>query len=65
MCVTAPQKIIKIDGNLAIVENDKKIDISPLPDVKIGDWILAHAGLAIKKISAEDAETVNKILYGK
>jgi len=64
MCLTSPQKIIKIDGNLAIVAGDKKIDISPFPDAKTGDWILSHAGLAIKKISESEAQTVNKILYG-
>lgn len=65
MCITAPQKIIRIEGNLAIIENEKKVDVSLLPDAKTGDWILAHAGLAIKKISAKDAETVSKILYAQ
>jgi hydrogenase expression/formation protein HypC len=65
MCITAPQQIIKIDGNLAITAGEKKIDISPFPDAKPGDWILAHAGLALKIISEKDAKIVNKILYAQ
>lgn len=68
MCLTVPVKIKKIENNSAIVENDRgnfKVDTSLIKDIKINDWLLVHANLAIKKISKKEALNINKLLYGK
>ena len=53
MCLAVPIKIIEINGENAIgmVEGIKKeMNISLLPDAKIGDYVLIHAGLPSKKL---------------
>lgn len=63
MCLTIPRQIIEVRKDKAVIqENDKKkeINISTIPMPKVGDWILIHANLAIKKISKKEADEINK-----
>ncbi len=58
MCLAIPAKINKINGNTAEVESlgvIKKVDISLIPEVKVGDYVIVHAGFAIQLIDREDA----------
>jgi len=58
MCLAIPAKINKIDNNIAEIESlgvIKKVDISLLPDAKIGDYVIVHAGFAIQLMDKEDA----------
>lgn len=55
MCLAIPGKILKIKDQLATVDFQgvqKEINIS-LVDVKIGDYVMVHAGFAIEKIDDE------------
>jgi len=67
MCVAVPAKVLKINGNIAEVNLMgvfKKVDISLIPDVKINDFVIVHAGFAIQIIEQEEAlETLD--LFGK
>jgi hydrogenase expression/formation protein HypC len=58
MCLAVPGKIIEIDGDKAIVEYGQgvtnKANIS-LVDVKVGDYVLVHAGFAIKTLDEKEA----------
>lgn len=59
MCLAIPGKILSITGSIAevdIVGNTTKADISVMENLKVGDYILVHAGLAIQKLSDEDAK---------
>jgi hydrogenase expression/formation protein HypC len=51
-------KVIKINGTTAIVDfNGIKRDVElGLVEVKEGDYVLVHAGYAIRKINKEDIE---------
>lgn len=63
MCLAFPGKILSIDDQQATVDFDgvrKNINISLVPDVTIGDFVIVHAGFAISKLTAEDAWTVLK-----
>ena len=58
MCLAIPAKVNKINKNIAEIESlgvTKKVDISLIPDVKIGDYIIVHAGFAIQIIDKEEA----------
>jgi hydrogenase expression/formation protein HypC len=57
MCVAIPVKISKIKDGKAEVDG-KTINISLIPDVKVGDWILCHSGLAVNKIPSNDAQKI-------
>jgi hydrogenase expression/formation protein HypC len=58
MCLAIPARITKINKNIAEVESlgvKKEIDVSLVPDVNVGDYVIVHAGFAIQLIDEEDA----------
>ena len=61
MCLAIPGKIIDIDKNKehAIVDygdgTKRKANIT-LVDIKIGDYVLVHAGFAIEVLNKKEAE---------
>ena len=69
MCLAVPSKIIEINDTIAKVDVDgviRETSIMLLDDVKIGDYVIVHAGFAINKINEEAAlqtlEDMRKIL---
>ena len=66
MCLGLPVKIIELrEKGKALVAFggvEKEISVQLLPHVKIGDFVLLHAGFAIQKIDREDAETTLEML---
>src|SRR5260221_13404366 len=58
MCLGIPGQIIKVDGVIAVVEfwgtlkhvRIDAIDVTLVP----GDYIISHAGAAVRRIAAED-----------
>ncbi len=63
MCLSVPAQVIKIDGLMADVSIGGAIfqaGLHMVDDVRVGDYILLHAGFAIQKISETEAlETLN------
>jgi hydrogenase expression/formation protein HypC len=60
-------RLTQIDGVIAVAEVSgvtRKVRIDLLPDLAIGDFVLIHAGLAISKIDARDAEETLALLKG-
>ncbi len=58
MCLAIPAKVVRIQGAMADVEIEgttTQADISVLPDVKVGDYVMVHAGLAIQKYDEQEA----------
>jgi hydrogenase expression/formation protein HypC len=58
MCLSIPVKIVSIDGSMAEVSAGGAVfqaGLQMIDDVKVGDYILLHAGFAIQKISEKDA----------
>jgi len=65
MCLAIPMKVISKKGNTAIVDLDgvrRQIDISLVSKVKIGDYVIVHAGFAIQKLRRKDAEETIALL---
>ncbi|MFA5015322.1 MAG: HypC/HybG/HupF family hydrogenase formation chaperone [Actinomycetota bacterium] len=61
MCLAIPAKIIKINKRTAVAETlgvKKEVDISLVPAVRIGDFVIIHAGFAIQIIEKEDAVSI-------
>ena len=59
MCVAVPVEIINIDGMEAWVDFGgvkKKVNIALVDDVKVGDYVLLHAGCAVSRLDREEAE---------
>ena len=58
MCLAVPSKIIEINDQVAKVDVDgviRETSIMLMDDVKIGDYVIVHAGFAINKIDEEAA----------
>lgn len=65
MCLATPSKIIRIEGKLAYVQagdHQHQVDLSLLKNIKLGDYIFVHNGLAINKIPKTEAEKILKIV---
>ncbi|MBN2188036.1 MAG: HypC/HybG/HupF family hydrogenase formation chaperone [Chitinispirillaceae bacterium] len=58
MCLAVPARVVRITGSSADVEvggTATTADLSVLPDVKVGDYVMVHAGLAIQKYDEREA----------
>lgn len=58
MCLSVPGKVEKLIGSKAIVDfGGSKREVSSMlfPDIKIGDYVLVHAGFIIQKLDQTQA----------
>ncbi len=66
MCLAVPSKILEINNLLALVEvygARREVSLVLLPEeVGEGDYVLVHAGFALKKIDQEAANESLKLL---
>ena len=65
MCLAIPGKIVSINdlldttlrtGRVAFGGIVKEVNLSMLPAVKIGDYVLVHVGVAISKVDEAEAQ---------
>jgi hydrogenase expression/formation protein HypC len=59
MCLAIPMRLIEIDGAAAVAEVDgvtRQVRLDLLPEAALGDYVLIHAGLAIARVDADQAE---------
>ena len=65
MCLTLPVQIHKIlnKDRAQIISMGEKVDVNTklVGKLKIGDWILTQADLAINKITETEAREINKL----
>ena len=68
MCLAIPLKVIETDVKNAVGEVGgvkRRIRVDFLPDVKPGDYVIAHAGFAIEKLdearAKENLETILEV----
>jgi len=65
MCLAIPVKVLRIEGQSAEVElggNLTTADLSLLEEVKVGDYVILHAGIAIQKYDREEAEQTLELI---
>jgi hydrogenase expression/formation protein HypC len=64
MCLAIPGKIVKIDGELAKVDfgdgTAREVNAS-LVDVKVGQYVIVHAGFAIEILDEKAAKETLKL----
>lgn len=61
MCVAVPGKVISKTEKTAVLDFmgvQKEVSIELLKDVRIGDYLLVHAGCAIQKIDQAEASEI-------
>ena len=58
MCLTAPGRVLEIDGPTAVVDLDgrRRTAMTLLePDVAVGDWVIVAGGAILRRLDATDA----------
>ena len=65
MCLALPARVIRVDGDVALVaiENvEYAASLALLENVSPGDYVLLHAGFAIEKIDPDEAAETLRLL---
>ncbi|MFW9894518.1 MAG: HypC/HybG/HupF family hydrogenase formation chaperone [Candidatus Thorarchaeota archaeon] len=58
MCLAIPGKILKIEGNSALIDFDgltQKVIIALIQNPEVGKYVIVHAGYAIEMMEEKDA----------
>jgi hydrogenase expression/formation protein HypC len=59
MCLAVPAKITRLEGpDHGLVDylgNEVRTNFSLLPQARIGDWVIVHAGFAISVMDEKEA----------
>ncbi|MBC7188872.1 HypC/HybG/HupF family hydrogenase formation chaperone [Candidatus Aerophobetes bacterium] len=61
MCLAIPMKLVSKSGLMGEVEVGgltRKVNLMLLPEAKVGDYVLVHAGFAISRLEEKEAEEV-------
>ena len=66
MCLAVPGRILDIDGDDPILRSGrvnfagivKRVNLSYVPDARVGDYVLVHVGFAISTVDEAEAEKV-------
>lgn len=65
MCLGIPMKVVEVNGDRGIVEIagvKREASFQLLENVKVGEYVLVHAGYAINKIDEEEAQETLDLL---
>lgn len=65
MCLAVPMKVVEINGDMGVVENAglrREAGLMLLDKVKLGDWVIVHAGFAISKLTRKQARETLALL---
>ncbi|MBQ7473835.1 MAG: HypC/HybG/HupF family hydrogenase formation chaperone [Oscillospiraceae bacterium] len=58
MCLAIPLKLVDINGNTATGEAlgmTREIRVDFIPEPKVGDYVIVHAGFAIERLGENQA----------
>ncbi len=64
MCLAVPAKVLEIKDSLAKVELSgvmRDVSLMLLPEAKIGDYVLVHAGFAMQVVEEKEVEEMNAL----
>ena len=59
MCLAVPLKLIEVNGKDAVGEalgRRRPIRVDFIPDPRVGDYVMVHAGFAIERLPEEQAQ---------
>jgi len=65
MCLAVPGKVLSIENNKGVVEIGnmrREVFMHLLPDVRVGEYVLVHAGCAMETIDEEEAEKTLELI---
>ncbi len=59
MCLAVPGRVMSIDSDIAKVDFggvSQEANLTLVPEAKVGDYVLVHAGFAIQRLDEAEAE---------
>jgi hydrogenase expression/formation protein HypC len=65
MCLAIPARIVELEGDKAVVDamgNRWRARTTLLPEARLGDLVLIHAGFAISLVDEEEAKETWELL---
>ncbi|MGQ3685491.1 MAG: HypC/HybG/HupF family hydrogenase formation chaperone [Candidatus Loosdrechtia sp.] len=66
MCLGIPGRIVEITTDIMakadVAGTRKEINLMLVEDVRIGDYVIVHAGFAIQKVNEQEAQETLRIL---
>ena len=65
MCLAVPAKLVELEGEQGVADmhgNRVEVSTTLVPEAELGDWILIHAGFAIQRLDAREAEETWAVL---
>ena len=65
MCVGLSAKVVKVSDGTALVDASgarREVSAMLLEDLEPGDYVMVHAGVAIARITDEDAQEARKVM---
>ena len=65
MCVGLAAKVVKVKGNIALVDASgarRQVSAELIENLDPGDYVMVHARTAIAKISSDDIEETTELL---
>lgn len=63
MCLAMPARILKLNGERAHVDYEGlelDIDVSLVPEARVGDFVIVHVGIALSVMNVEEAEVTRR-----
>ena len=65
MCLAVPGKVVSLNDNgtgcVDYLGSQVLVNFSLLPGIKIGDWVIVHAGFAISRLDQKEARRTLKL----
>lgn len=65
MCLAVPGKIVSLEGDgtgkVDYMGTTVLANLTLLPGVKVGDWVIVHAGFAISRLDRKEARRTLKL----
>jgi hydrogenase expression/formation protein HypC len=65
MCLTAPARLVTVDGQVGVVDLDgrrRRASLLLVPDAIPGDWLLVGAGNALRRLDPTEAEELADLI---
>jgi hydrogenase maturation factor len=58
-------ELIRIEGEYGFVKHSGKefrVELSLIDNPQVGDWLLAHAEIAVNRVSSKDAKDILELI---
>ena len=59
MCLAVPAQLVQVNefvGTIALTGVTRDVNLMLVPEAKVGDWVLVHAGCAVQIVDEEEAK---------